>query len=108
MHNIKHSGASIAHYQIIRRMGAQPAAQAVGAQTLPAAPSALAQPAGALLRAILAPRAIVQALACMLVARGYSAPPGGLEEPPRPMVPPRWRWDWGSALTVRGVQGGAA
>jgi hypothetical protein len=106
MHNIKTGGADLAHCRIIRRNGAQLTAPAAGAPTLRAGPVAFAQPARALLRAILAPRAMVQALTCMLAFRRCSAPPGSLQEPPRPMVPPRW--GWGSALAVRGVEGGAA
>ncbi|MGJ7570858.1 hypothetical protein ACSFBX_10010 [Variovorax sp. RB2P76] len=104
MLNIKSSGENADHYRIIRRAGAQPTAQAAGAPTLRAGPAALAQPARAPMRAILALRAMVQALTCMLAFRRCSAPPGSLQEPPRPMVPPRWR----SVLAVRGVEGGAA
>ncbi|WP_143098244.1 hypothetical protein [Variovorax sp. OK605] len=100
MTNIRTSGANLDHYQIIRRMGAKLTAPAAGAPTLRSGPSALAQPARAPLRAILAPRAMVQALAGLLAFRCCSAPPGSTQEPPRR--------SGGSGLAMRGVEGGAA
>lgn len=93
MHNLKHRGASIAHYQIIRRMGAQPAAQAVGVPQLPAGP-------------VVFTSTVMQGLVSALTLHRSSAPPGHVQEPPRPMAPPRWRWD--SMLDVPGAEGGAA
>lgn len=106
MLNIKRSGENADHYRIIRRAGAQLAAPAAGASMLRAGPSASAHLAAALVRAVLAPHAVAQALVGMLAFRNCSAPPGRVQEPPRPMVPPRWRW--GSVFAVPGAEGGAA
>jgi hypothetical protein len=84
------SGASLAHFRIIRRTGAKPTAQAAGGPMLRAGRSAFTQPIGAALPPFLAPRAMVQALAGMLAFRNCSAPPGRVQEPPRPVIPPRW------------------
>lgn len=105
MLNIEHSGASVAHYQIIRRMRAQPAAQVVGAPTLCAGPSAFSSPVGAALCLIPARlRAMVQALAGVAASCRCSAQPGRTQEPPRPLVPPRW----GSVIAMAAAEGGAA
>lgn len=100
------SGANLAHFQIIRRTGAQPAAQGVGAPTPRAGSSVFTQPIGIALPPFLAPRAMVQALAGMPACRRCGAPAGSTQEPPRPLVPPRWRW--GSVLGVPTAERGAA
>ncbi|WP_440532572.1 hypothetical protein [Variovorax sp. YR566] len=97
---------NISHCRIIRRTGAQPTAQAAGAPMLRAGRSAFTQPIGAALHPVLALRAMVQPQPSMLAVRRCSAPPGRVQEPPRPMVPPRRRW--GSVFAVPGVEGGAA
>ena len=106
MLNIKRSGANAAHFQIIRRSGALSTAQAVGAPTMRAGPSAFTQPIGTALQPILALRAMVRALTGMLAVRRSSAPPGRVQGPPRPLVPPRWCWCL--MLDVSDLEGGAA